>query len=64
MKIFADDHPNCRKPVDQNSFHELDRFDAPAPWVIVNDEGAVLAVYVESVSGRAKPSVVMASAVA
>lgn len=43
---------------------ELDRFDSPAPWVIVNDEGAVLAVYVESVSGRAKPSVVMASAVA
>jgi len=43
---------------------ELERFDSPAPWVIVNDEGAVLAVYVESVSGRAKPSIVMASAVA
>lgn len=42
---------------------ELARFDSPAPWVLVDETNAVLAVYVESSSGRAKPSVVMASAV-
>lgn len=42
---------------------ELERFNSPAPWVLVDETDAVLAVYVESASGRAKPSVVMASAV-
>ncbi|MDP4902578.1 MAG: tRNA pseudouridine(55) synthase TruB [Ilumatobacteraceae bacterium] len=43
---------------------ELEKFDSPAPWVLVDDENAVLAVYELGPSGRAKPSVVMANAVA
>ena len=42
---------------------ELEKFDSPAPWVLVDDTNAVLAVYVQSATGRAKPSVVMANAV-
>ena len=42
---------------------ELEKFDSPAPWVLVDDTNAVLAIYVQSASGRAKPSVVMANAV-
>ena len=42
---------------------ELEKFDSPAPWVLVDDTNAVLAIYVQSVTGRAKPSVVMANAV-
>ena len=43
---------------------ELEKFDSPAPWVLVDEQNAVLAVYELSPSGRAKPSVVMANAVA
>jgi len=43
---------------------ELEKFDSPAPWVLVDEQNAVLAVYELSQSGRAKPSVVMANAVA
>ena len=43
---------------------ELEKFDSPAPWVLVDEQNAVLAVYEMSPSGRAKPSVVMANAVA
>lgn len=43
---------------------ELEKFDSPAPWVLVDEQNAVLAVYELSSSGRAKPSVVMANAVA
>lgn len=42
---------------------ELEKFDSPAPWVLVDASNAVLAVYEPSASGRAKPSVVMANAV-
>ena len=42
---------------------ELEKFDSPAPWVLVDDANAVLAIYVQSATGRAKPSVVMANAV-
>ena len=42
---------------------ELEKFDSPAPWVLVDDTNAVLAIYVQSATGRAKPSVVMANAV-
>lgn len=42
---------------------ELEKFDSPAPWVLVDETNAVLAIYVESATGRAKPSVVMATAV-
>ena len=42
---------------------ELEKFDSPAPWVLVDASDAVLAVYEPSASGRAKPSVVMANAV-
>lgn len=43
---------------------ELEKFDSPAPWVLVDEQNAVLAVYELSASGRAKPSVVMVNAVA
>lgn len=43
---------------------EIEKFDSPAPWVLVDEQNAVLAVYELSPSGRAKPSVVMANAVA
>ena len=42
---------------------ELEKFDSPAPWVLVDETNAVLAIYVQSATGRAKPSVVMATAV-
>ncbi|MEI8023867.1 MAG: tRNA pseudouridine(55) synthase TruB [Actinomycetota bacterium] len=42
---------------------ELEKFESPAPWVLVDETNAVLAIYVESATGRAKPSVVMATAV-
>ena len=42
---------------------ELEMFDSPAPWVLVEENNAVLAIYEASVTGRAKPSVVMANAV-
>lgn len=42
---------------------ELEKFDSPAPWVLVDASNAVLAIYVQSATGRAKPSVVMANAV-
>ena len=42
---------------------ELEKFDSPAPWVLVDETNAVLAIYEESATGRAKPSVVMATAV-
>jgi tRNA pseudouridine55 synthase len=43
---------------------ELEKFDSPEPWVLVDEQNAVLAVYELSPLGRAKPSVVMANAVA
>jgi hypothetical protein len=43
---------------------EIEKFDSPAPWVLVDEQNAVLAVYELSPTGRAKPSVVMANAVA
>ena len=42
---------------------ELEMFDSPAPWVLVEENNAVLAIYEASATGRAKPSVVMANAV-
>lgn len=42
---------------------ELETFDSPAPWVLVDEESSVLAVYEASASGKSKPSVVMAHAV-
>ena len=42
---------------------ELEKFDSPAPWVLVDENNSVLAIYEQSASGRAKPSVVMANAV-
>lgn len=42
---------------------ELEKFDTPDPWVLVDETNAVLAIYVQSATGRAKPSVVMANAV-
>lgn len=43
---------------------ELERFDLPAPWLLVDETNSVLAVYEPSETGRAKPRVVMANAVA
>jgi len=42
---------------------ELETFESPAPWVLVDENNAVLAIYEPSATGRAKPSVVMANAV-
>ena len=42
---------------------ELDKWDSPSPWVLVDENDALLAIYEASATGRAKPSVVMANAV-
>lgn len=42
---------------------ELEKWDSPSPWVLVDENDALLAIYEASATGRAKPSVVMANAV-
>lgn len=42
---------------------EIEKPESPGPWVLVDADNALLAIYQPSESGRAKPSVVMANAV-
>ena len=42
----------------------LDQWPTPSPWVLVDEQNSLLAVYEATPDGRAKPSVVMANAVA
>jgi len=43
---------------------DLDQWPTPSPWVLVDEQNSLLAIYEATPDGRAKPSVVMANAVA
>ena len=61
-RIVADDE--MKTMIKHGREIEIEKFDSSAPWVLVDEQNAVLAVYEPSASGRAKPSIVMANAVA
>lgn len=61
-RIVADDEMKTK--IKHGREIEIEKFDSSAPWVLVDEQNAVLAVYEPSASGRAKPSIVMANAVA
>ncbi|NBY62273.1 MAG: hypothetical protein EBQ54_08305 [Actinobacteria bacterium] len=61
-RIVADDE--MKTMIKHGREIEIEKFDSSAPWVLVDEQNAVLAVYEPSASGHAKPSIVMANAVA